>query len=325
MTDPACYQAYGLTISADLPLALPPGPRAARAAPDIVLRRGAAEELSGETLDRDDPATVASYDTPTGRWYLAVRTRDGYRLRFRDAGEFILSEDLAQVRWIPQADGRPEIMPVLFAGTVLAFALTLRGHLVLHASAVADGGRVLAFVGQSGRGKSTLAALMAAEGARVVTDDLLLVDVAGAEGVRCRGHGGELRLRSSAQPLATAFGGRAQSRTTADGRLSLLARDVESAWADLGAVVVPSPTRQASALEIHRLPASTALLWLLRFPRVHGLRPADVLQRQFELLGELARRVPVFEVVVPWGPPFPPELATELRRVLDLQEAHGAG
>jgi hypothetical protein len=51
-------------------------------------------------------------------------------------------------------------------------------RLVLHASAVAIAHRVLAFVGDSGAGKSTLAAQLVSEGARLVSDDAVVVDEA---------------------------------------------------------------------------------------------------------------------------------------------------
>ena len=73
---------------------------------------------------------------------------------------------------------------------------------MLHASAVAVDGIGLAFVGQSGRGKSTVAALMCVDGAELVTDDVLTVDP--GPPVRCQGGASELRLRAAAAHLADA-------------------------------------------------------------------------------------------------------------------------
>ncbi len=63
-------------------------------------------------------------------------------------------------------------------GSVMSAALTQRGLLVVHASAVATpaGGAIL-FAGYSGRGKSTLAAAMTARGYPLVSDDLAPVAV----------------------------------------------------------------------------------------------------------------------------------------------------
>ncbi len=60
-------------------------------------------------------------------------------------------------------------------GPVLAVLLRQRGHLLLHASAVAvDGGAVL-FLGNSGMGKSTTAAALHTRGHRLVNDDVAVL------------------------------------------------------------------------------------------------------------------------------------------------------
>ena len=67
-------------------------------------------------------------------------------------------------------------------GTVLGAVAWLNGLLPLHASAVADGRRTIAFTADSGGGKSTLAAALGKRGYVPVADDTLIlhVDDAGA-------------------------------------------------------------------------------------------------------------------------------------------------
>jgi len=59
---------------------------------------------------------------------------------------------------------------------VLPLALSRAGKLVFHASAVEIDGEAVAFVGESGRGKSTLAASFATGGYRFLTDDGLVIE-----------------------------------------------------------------------------------------------------------------------------------------------------
>lgn len=64
----------------------------------------------------------------------------------------------------------------LFLNQVLPLAQSLQGELVFHASAVSLNGGAAAFLGRSGRGKSTLAASFAAAGSAFLTDDGLHLD-----------------------------------------------------------------------------------------------------------------------------------------------------
>jgi hypothetical protein len=63
----------------------------------------------------------------------------------------------------------------IVAGPALVLALALRGTWSLHASAASLGERTFAFLGESGQGKSTLAAYLSGAGWRLVADDILPV------------------------------------------------------------------------------------------------------------------------------------------------------
>jgi hypothetical protein len=60
-------------------------------------------------------------------------------------------------------------------GPALGLLLHQRGELALHASAVCIEGQAVAFLGESGEGKSTLAAFLHRRGHAVVTDDVLVI------------------------------------------------------------------------------------------------------------------------------------------------------
>lgn len=63
-------------------------------------------------------------------------------------------------------------------GTVHSAIACLNGFLPVHASAVAHGGRVIAFTGPAGAGKSTLVAGLGRTGLPMFCDDTLLIDLA---------------------------------------------------------------------------------------------------------------------------------------------------
>lgn len=113
--------------------------------------------------------------TPWTRFY---HSGEGYLLRFPDLGDFDVSADGRAIRAWPAPGISEDTMQHLYLNQVLPLALSKQGRIVFHASAVETENGAIAFLGESGRGKSTLAASFAAGGRRFLTDDALLLDPA---------------------------------------------------------------------------------------------------------------------------------------------------
>ncbi|MCA9314678.1 MAG: hypothetical protein KDB73_04235 [Planctomycetes bacterium] len=271
------------------------------------------EDLHDSTAEPPG-AVIATYGAGEATWYTGTRSEDGYRLRFRGCGEVLLNHALDHVVVRRDPGGFVELLPILLAGTVASFLLALRGSTVLHASAVLIGERVLAFVGDSGQGKTTLAAVMCSAGATLVADDVLVVD-AGPPAM-CLGGASELRLREKAASVAQTLCTPAAS-VTVDGRFAVSPPAAGSVPLHLASIISPRPSRDATTVSSRRLKPVEAMRTLLACPRVHGWRDASVLQRDFQAIGTVASSVPVYEATIPWGPPFDPHVPARLRDLLD--------
>ncbi len=249
------------------------------------------------------------FDGPGQRFYTAAESEGGYCLRFHRCFDFWVSGGgrLVHVDWDPSVD--LPLAAVYFSGTVMAFLLGLAGRLTLHASAVAPvpvpsvGRSVIAILGDSGAGKTTLAALCAAAGAAFVTDDLLLVDLGGPEPIVV-GAANELRLRPEAGWVLEQFPVAPRVRRTPDGRLAIQpSPDHGDAGAGrLRALLVPVLARDEETVELTRVSPVDALFLLARAPRLAGWTDETVLSRQFDAMANLAARVPCFTAKIPWAP-----------------------
>ena len=120
----------------------------------------------------DEPFYVVQ--NPDGStWVGFYRRGADYILRFPGLADFEVTEDGRGVRCTPVPGTAKSTVEHLYHNQILPLALNQQGGLVLHGSAVEVEGGGLAFLGASGRGKSTLAASFAVAGHRLLTDDLL--------------------------------------------------------------------------------------------------------------------------------------------------------
>lgn len=175
---PYCYRLHGLTIASEIELPqLEPRRVDEIASADIRIRRG----------ELPDPAKGRPTDVPYVHLW-----GSGALMYFPDLGRYLI-EDGREVVVDASRDAEPAVVRLFILGSVMGMACHQRGLMALHASAVAFDDQVVAFMGWQGAGKSTLAAHCLAAGARLVSDDLLVVTL-GRDG-RAHAHPGVPALK----------------------------------------------------------------------------------------------------------------------------------
>lgn len=118
-----------------------------------------------------------------------------YLLRFGGTADFYVLTRRKRITCRAYATTRLETVRRLFLDQVMPRVLSLDGGIVLHAGAVQTPAGAIAFVGESGRGKSTLTAALCRGGFPGIADDSVLMQetgvgfsaVPGFPGVRLRG------------------------------------------------------------------------------------------------------------------------------------------
>lgn len=155
------YLVHGLGIRSELRL---PELQPRRVVPDVHVR----------LTSIDAPAAVRRNElnwlvTPDGAFFCGenavgvVEVRAGKEIRVEPAG----------------STGNARSLRLLVLGVALRALLHQRGLLVLHASVVAVDGQAVAFMGEHGIGKSTIAAACLEDGLRIVADDIAAIDLSG--------------------------------------------------------------------------------------------------------------------------------------------------
>ncbi|MDF1603440.1 hypothetical protein [Nocardioides sp. YIM 152315] len=307
---------YGLTVRSEVPLHQDrPAAPSAPVDLDIVLgaRRGA--------TDAPPPGRTLLDLRMDRQLYTGSMTDDAYHLRFYNACDIEINREMDHAVIHPVGDTDEALLSVIAGGTLLAFVLALRGETVLHASAVQVGDVALGFVGASGMGKSTTATLMCADGGRLITDDLLRLDLSQSPPT-CSLGATELRLRKAAGDLAGRFERQPTQRITGDERDALAVSVADTEGLPLVGLVVPAPDHsgQSTRASVHRLGAKESFIMLSRFPRLLGWQDTRMLGQQFQQLGDVVERVPLYVARLPWGPPFAHDLAADVRRAVGIDE-----
>jgi len=152
------YKAYGLTIGSDI--FLPELEPATPSAPDI--------SIAVAPVDFPRPASEGgtAFRFEAARQYLS----------WQAVGTFLVGgASRIDVDPAPGIDDALLAFPLL--GPVMALLLHRRGLLILHASAVAVGGKSVIFMGDKGAGKSTTAGAMIRAGHCLLTDDVVALDL----------------------------------------------------------------------------------------------------------------------------------------------------
>jgi hypothetical protein len=109
-------------------------------------------------------------------WCQFYRIDNNYLLRFPELADFKIDSQHSSVQCWPVPDVAAATINQLYLNQLLPLLLSYQGKLVFHASAIEIGGLAIAFMGISGRGKSTLAASFSSNHYRFLTDDGLILE-----------------------------------------------------------------------------------------------------------------------------------------------------
>jgi hypothetical protein len=170
----ASYALYGLRVRSEVPLPLAALPTADAAACDWLIRRAG----PSRAVALPDAPPIAEDRAPDGtlldRFFRVGR--DAW-LWDAQAGTCHLEPWARRVTVYPAPDADEDDLGLLLLGPISSFMLHQTGAPNLHASAVVTPSGACAMLGPSTLGKSTLAAGLLRAGGRLLTDDILPLDL----------------------------------------------------------------------------------------------------------------------------------------------------
>lgn len=116
------------------------------------------------------------------KWFQCFHLASGARyMRWTGLFEFLVSADGRRIWGHSLPAGTLERLQTYLMGQVISMALVIQGIEPLHATVVVVDGEAVAFLGDSGFGKSTLGAAFLKAGCSILTDDLLVIEKNGPD------------------------------------------------------------------------------------------------------------------------------------------------
>jgi hypothetical protein len=231
-------------------------------------------------------------------WAQYAELPDGssYR-RWTGLFEFIVMPDARRIHARKLNDTHDEALLAYLLVDALSFSMVRLGWEPLHATAVVTGNGAAAFLGESGDGKSTLAALFVHGGFKLLTDDMLIL-TAGDEAFLAQPGPPRIKLYRA---IATRIFGASYQGVPMNAATEKLIIPLDNEQ------TVSEPCPLKTLYLIHREPDSEAP----RQPVIRRLSPADALprilggmaghcpsgpdrlRRQFDFVTRLVARVPI--------------------------------
>ncbi len=193
------YRYAGLPITSEVPLTLlPAGRPGTPLAVQIVLSGSGLREFEAQWQTLPD---LLPEDSAEGFGGLMIRRHaNDYLLRFVGIVDLRYRSDHGELCVLGESIDDAAALEHVLLDQALPRILAKGGHFMLHASAVSVAGGVICLVGDSGAGKSSLAALLAADGHALLADDAVRL-VPGAAGVTVHAAYPSLRLWPEATGL----------------------------------------------------------------------------------------------------------------------------
>lgn len=283
--DVGVYLLGGITLVSDLPLPELPRIQQELATPyPVFIRLGDVAGHWPQAVEIDPECFV---------------TRSQYYLGIPGIGRYLVTEG-REIVVSPDADALPLDVRGYLLGAIFVVLCQQRGLLPLHASALSGHQGVVAFLGHSGQGKSSLAAHLAQRGFTVLADDVCLIDPAQADGTMVIPNAPWLKLwRNSLENLGRPAEG-----------LARVFSDDDKYRLPLAPALQPEPIRTLMFLEtgdaaetrIEEVSPAAAIPLLMNLTHhAYLLEATGQRQESFLRCSRVSSRTRAYRLIRPWG------------------------
>ncbi|MGE5462577.1 MAG: hypothetical protein ACM3PS_04440 [Syntrophothermus sp.] len=246
-------------------------------------------------------------------WLAFARIDSGYLLRFPSYADFVISTDARTISAYRGGNTPDSSIRHLLLNQVIPIVLSQLGKLVLHASACVSPQGVMAFMGTTGMGKSTLAASFGLRGLQVLTDDCLSIEKQGNDVLCVPSYAG---VRLWPESITALFAKEPELQTLAhytDKKRFVFEQNASGESLFLKAAYVlthPEEDPLGNSISITPLSSGTALLEAVKHTFQLDVTDRERLAQAFKRYEWLAQSVPFFQLRYPRDHAYLPAVNT---------------
>ncbi len=271
-------------------------------------------------LSAGAPKGIQYHTLPDGAFY--VRFFESFEYWISKNGRQVFCRNIRSRK--KKSGSAPDLAPIIFLQTnILSFSLLGIGFETFHASAVVIDGKAVAFLGESGYGKSTLAASFLRNGFSLLTDDVLAVHQKRGKFLTASG-ASQIKLLPQAAKSILPDAPTALAMNPVSHKLILrLAHEkLEPAPCEVGAFYILWPRFKTarSEIRIQKLKFRDAVISIIKSSHNLIVQKKGRLQKQMAVTSDLAKRVPVRAISYPRDfrriPYLREKILKDLRRIL---------
>lgn len=230
-------------------------------------------------------------------WFEFFKTNQGKLIRFPQLADFSFDPDALSkgICATPSPETDRASVEHLFHNNVVPMLLADRGVLMLHGSAVDSGGFAVAFIGISGRGKSTLAASFAANGFPFLSDDSIRLEPTEAAYLATPSYPFIRLWRDSDEAVLAGRALKMAGITFSDKARYAAGNEIPHAGEALPLRAIYVLARDGvSETTIKLLGASEAMMELVQHSFILDIRSEHTLGGHFERMATLAGKIPAY-------------------------------
>ena len=294
----------------------------------ISLQEEIAKEL--DLIDREPDIKILPWNLKNGNlvdeatWYYHWQMPDGhiylsgghkkngfYALHYFDEHlDFAISPDGTIIYYQPLGNFETEVIRHLLLTQVIPYAMNLKGIESLHASSVLSPSGVIAFLGKSGYGKSTLAASLIKSGFSLISDNVVPIynrygEIWTSSGPPDIGLWPKTWLFLNPSAII--------EDPTEKCRLVLSKKEHTSGNFILSHIYLLNPSEKINTVQIEFISPQESLIELLKAAFRLDLTNNNMLQHQFSIFHRAVELVTIKKITYPESIPNPRELSSAIQ------------